>query len=356
MAMLGCYSFPAHVGVHHPETGLGIDIPTVLDELSARRDVIGNVPGCDVSEPGRAGFAAARNVASDADVVVVAVGDRAGLFGRGTSGEGCDAPDLRLPGEQQALLEALLDTDTPVVLVLLTGRPYALGAVADRCAAIVQTFFPGQQGAQAIAEVLTGEVNPSGHLPVGIPREAGGQPSTYLAPPLGRANDVSNIDPTALYPFGHGLSYENLTWHPTDTTEADWASDGTTAVSVVLSNETDTRVDDVVQIYLHDPVAQVTRPVQRLVAYQRVSLPAGETVEVAFRLHADLTSFIGIQGDRIVEPGAIELRVARSSTDVHAAVRRRITGAERRVGADRALVAHADLRNVEVRRSEGGAA
>ncbi|WP_091039382.1 beta-glucosidase family protein [Glycomyces harbinensis] len=343
-AMLGCYSFPAHVGVHHPETGLGIDIPTVLDELGARRDVVGGAPGCDVMEPGRDGFDAARDAARDADVVVVALGDRAGLFGRGTSGEGCDAADLRLPGEQQALLESLLDTGTPVVLVLLTGRPYALGAVADRCAAIVQAFFPGQQGAQALAEVLTGEVNPSGHLPVGIPRDPGGQPATYLAPPLGRANDVSNLDPTALYPFGHGLSYGALTWHPTATDEEDWDAEGTTSVSVALSNETAARVDDVVQVYLHDPVAQVTRPVQRLVAYRRVSLAAGESVEVEFRLHADLTSFIGAQGERIVEPGAVELRVARSSADVHAAVRRRITGPERRLGADRVLVADIETR------------
>ncbi|THV36417.1 beta-glucosidase [Glycomyces buryatensis] len=346
-AMLGCYSFPAHVGVHHPESGLGIDIPTVLDELSARREVIRNEAGCDVSEPGRDGFDAAQDAARDADVVVVALGDRAGLFGRGTSGEGCDAADLRLPGEQQALLEALLDTGTPVVLVLLTGRPYALGAVAARCAAIVQTFFPGQQGAQAIAEVLTGEVNPSGHLSVGIPREAGGQPSTYLAPPLGRANGASNIDPTALYPFGHGLSYEDLTWHPTVTEEEDWENDGTTSVSVVLSNETAVRVDDVVQVYLHDPFAQVTRPDQRLVAYRRVSLAAGETIEVLFRLHADLTSFVGMFGDRIVEPGAVELRVARSSTDVHAAVRRRIVGSVRRLGADRELVAEVEVRATE---------
>ncbi len=356
LAMLGCYSFPAHVGVHHPESGLGIDIPTVLDELGARRDVVRNAAGCDVMKPGRDGFAAAQDAARDADVVVVALGDRAGLFGRGTSGEGCDAADLRLPGEQQALLEALLDTGTPVVLVLLTGRPYALGAVAARCAGVVQTFFPGQQGAQALAEVLTGEVNPSGHLPVGIPRDPGGQPSTYLAPPLGRANDVSNIDPTPLYPFGHGLSYDALTWQPTATDEADWASDGTTDVSVVLANETARRVDDVVQIYLHDPFAQVTRPVQRLIAYRRVSLEAGAAIEVRFRLHADLTSFIGIDGDRIVEPGTVELRVARSSSDVHAAVRRRIVGPERRVGADRVLIADTAVRDVVMGGAEGGQA
>ncbi|SDK91280.1 beta-glucosidase [Glycomyces sambucus] len=343
MAMLGCYSFPAHVGVHHPETGLGIDIPTVLGELAARRDVAATAPGCAVMAPGRDGFAAAVEAARGADVVVAALGDRAGLFGRGTSGEGCDAADLRLPGEQQALLEALLDTGTPVVLLLLTGRPYALGAVAGRCAAIVQTFFPGQQGAQAIAEVLTGEVNPSGHLPVGIPRDPGGQPSTYLAPPLGRANDVSNIDPTALYPFGHGRSYAEPTWRPVAAFEQDWPGDGTTEVAVVLANETDTPADDVVQVYLHDPVAQVTRPDQRLIAYRRVSLAPGESAEVRFRLHADLTSFIGAAGERIVEPGTVELRVARSSTDVHAAVPRRITGPERAVGADRVLIAESEV-------------
>ncbi|RRR98145.1 beta-xylosidase/alpha-l-arabinosidase [Glycomyces terrestris] len=344
MAMLGCYSFPAHVGVHHPETGLGIDIPTVLGELSARRTVVATAPGCDVMAPGRDGFAAAVEAASGADAVVVALGDRAGLFGRGTSGEGCDAPDLRLPGEQQALLEALLDTGTPVVLVLLTGRPYALGAVADRCAAVVQAFFPGQLGGQALAEVLAGEVNPSGRLPVGIPREPGGQPGTYLAPPLGRANEVSNLDPTPLFPFGHGLSYAAATWHPVEADERDWPVDGTTEVAVALSNETGDRVDDVVQVYLHDPVAQVTRPEHRLVAYRRVSLAAGERAEVRFRLHADLASFIGIDGDRIIEPGAVELRVARSSADVHAAVPRRMTGPVRRVGADRVLLAESEVR------------
>ncbi|GAA1695062.1 glycoside hydrolase family 3 N-terminal domain-containing protein [Glycomyces endophyticus] len=344
MAMLGCYSFPAHVGVHHPETGLGIDIPTLLDELSARREVAATAPGCDVMAPGRDGFAAATAAARGADAVVVALGDRAGLFGRGTSGEGCDAADLRLPGEQQALLEALLDTGTPVVLVLLTGRPYALGAVADRCAAIVQAFFPGQRGARALAEVLAGEVNPSGHLPVGIPRDPGGQPSTYLAPPLGRANDVSNIDPTPLYPFGHGRSYAEPTWLPVAADAEDWAGDGATAVSVVLANETGVRADDVVQVYLHDPVAQVTRPEHRLIAYRRVSLAPGERAEVRFRLHADLTSFVGVEGHRIVEPGAVELRIARSSADVHAAVPRRITGPERRVGADRTLIADVEVR------------
>lgn len=340
-AMLGCYSFPSHVGVKHPDSGLGIEIPTVAGELAARRGVIGPVAGCAVSDAGREGFAEAVELAAAADVAVVVLGDRAAMFGRGTSGEGSDAVDLRLPGEQEALAEAVLATGTPVVLVLLTGRPYALGALADRCAGILQAFFPGQRGGQAVAEVITGEVNPSGHLPMAVPRVPGGQPGTYLTPPLGLRSGVSGLDPSPLYPFGHGLSYGSLQWHPVDDPGAAWPVDGTTTIAVTLENSDDRRIDDVVQVYLHDPVAQVTRPDQRLVAYQRVSLEPGARLRVEFELHADLTSFVGLEGERIVEPGDVELRIARSSTDHHAMIRRTLVGAERRTGDDRELVARA---------------
>src|SRR5690606_6872462 len=140
------------------------------------------------------------------DVVVAVLGDRAGLFCRGTSGEGCDSPDLTLPGFQDDLVEALVATSTPVVVVLMSGRPYALGRFADQAAAIVQAFFPGQLGGPAVAGVLSGRVVPSGRLPVSVPRLPGGQPTTYLTSKLGHRSDVSSADPTPLYPFGHGLS------------------------------------------------------------------------------------------------------------------------------------------------------
>ncbi len=350
-AMLGCYSFPSHVGVKHPESGLGIDISTLLGELTTRQEVIGHAAGCDVMASGRSGFVAAVELAQQAEVAVVALGDRAAMFGRGTSGEGSDAADLRLPGEQQPLLEAILATGIPVVLVLLTGRPYALGAVTERCAAVVQAFFPGQAGGRAVAEVLTGETNPSGHLPVSIPRDPGSQPATYLAPPLGLRNDVSNLDPTPLYPFGHGLSYGSLSWLPIADPGGRWPTDQSTSIAVTVQNAEDRRIDDVVQVYLHDPVAQVTRPDQRLVAYQRVSLAPGERVQVRFELHADLTSFIGLDGERVVEPGDVELRIARSNADIHAVVHRELVGAERRPGTDRELVASGTV--ARVGRAEG---
>lgn len=339
-SMLGCYSFPAHVGVKHPERGLGLEIGTVLAELREQHaSEISYEQGCDVKAQGRSGFAAASQAAAGAEIAVVVLGDQAGLFGRGTSGEGCDAADLRLPGEQQALLEAVLETGTPVILLLLAGRPYALGDVAHKCAAIVQTFFPGQRGGQAIAEVLTGAVNPSGHLPVSIPREPNVQPGTYLAPPLGMLNDVSNLDPTALFTFGHGLSYGELSWGQTGGDGQEWRIGEHTNLSVEITNNSARKMADVVQVYLHDPVAQVTRPDIRLVAYQRIELESGESASVQFSLHSDLTSFAGLKLQQIVEPGAVELRISRSSSDVHAVIRRTLVGRESVVGANRELMA-----------------
>ncbi|KPC90495.1 beta-glucosidase, partial [Streptomyces sp. NRRL F-6602] len=128
------------------------------------------------------------------------------------SGEGCDAEDLELPGVQQQLLDALLDTGIPVVVTLLAGRPYALGRAADEAAAVVQAFFPGEEGTRAVASVLSGRTGPSGRLPVSVPRHPGSQPSTYLAARLGHASEVSHADPTPAFGFGHGLTYTAFTW------------------------------------------------------------------------------------------------------------------------------------------------
>jgi beta-xylosidase len=147
IAMLGCYSFPAHIGVHHPDLPLGVEVPTVVESLRAAFPAteVAFAPGCRVSEPGTDGFAAALELAERSQVVVAVLGDRSGLFGRGTSGEGCDAESLQLPGVQAQLLEALLDGPTPVLLVVDSGRPYALGTAPGRAAGIVQMFFPGRR-------------------------------------------------------------------------------------------------------------------------------------------------------------------------------------------------------------------
>ncbi len=208
-AMFGCYSFVNHVVPNHPGTEPGLAVPTVLEAL--REELPGasvvHAEGCAVDTDDTSGFDAARAAAEGADVAVVVVGDRAGLFGRGTVGEGCDRDDLELPGVQRALVEAVLETGRPVVLVLLTGRPYAVGWALDRCAAVVQAFFPGEEGGSAVAGVLSGRVNPSGRLPVSLPRPAGAQPWSYLHPPLAGDGDVTNLSSAPALPFGFGLSY-----------------------------------------------------------------------------------------------------------------------------------------------------
>ncbi|HZG02877.1 MAG TPA: glycoside hydrolase family 3 N-terminal domain-containing protein [Streptomyces sp.] len=327
-AMLGCYTFPRHVGVEHPGLPLGVEIPTLLDALGAE------LPGAALTDdPG------------DADVVVAVLGDRSGLFGRGTSGEGCDAEDLTLPDGQAAFLDELLeDTDLPVVLVLLTGRPYALGRWEGRLAAVVQAFFPGEEGGPAVAGVLTGRVNPSGRLPVSVPRSPGGQPWTYLAPPLGLKGAASNIDPTPLYPFGHGLSYTTFAWEAAGADTDAVPTDGGTGVRLTVRNTGERAGTEVVQLYLHDPVARTVQPDSRLVGYARVALEPGQAAEVVFDFHADLASYTLRPGQRIVEPGAVELRLAASSADVRHTVPLTLTGPERTVGHDRRMTCGARVR------------
>jgi beta-xylosidase len=246
--------------------------------------------------------------------------------------------DLRLPGVQAELLDALVATGVPVVLVLLTGRPYALGRRQGRLGAVVQAFFPGEEGGPAVAGVLSGRVNPSGRLPVSVPHGPGGQPWTYLQPPLGLAGEVSSLDPTPLYPFGHGRSYTTFAWEDfTGGEPTEIGTDGSYDLSLTVRNTGDRAGAEVVQLYLHDPVASVTRPDVRLIGYRRVELAAGESRRLTFRFHADLSSFTDRTGTRVVEPGELELRLGPSSAEARHTARLRLTGSRRVLGTDRRL-------------------
>ncbi|TFV96898.1 beta-glucosidase family protein [Leifsonia flava] len=348
-AVLGCYSFPAHVGVKHPEVPIGIELPTLLESIRAEfpASTVHFVRGTTVDGGETEAIPDAVAAARAADVVVLALGDRAGLFGRGTSGEGCDAESLALPGAQQALLDAVLEVGTPTVVTLLAGRPYALGSATDAASAIVQTFFLGEEGTPAIAGVLSGRVNPSGRLPVSVPAHPGAQPSTYLASPLAGASEVSNIDPASAFPFGHGLGYTAFAWGDASASASSLGTDGHVEVSVTVENVGLRSGVEVVQLYLHDPVASVVRPVQRLVGYARLPLEPGASVRVVFDVPADLASFTGRDGRRIVEPGEIVLGLARSSGDIVVAQSVQLTGATRVVDHTRELHARVRLEPVD---------
>ncbi|WP_405812711.1 glycoside hydrolase family 3 C-terminal domain-containing protein [Streptomyces sp. NBC_01390] len=332
-AVLGCYSFPQHIGVRHPGTPLGIELPTLRDTLAAEfPDAEMTLAlGTGIDDGDLSGIREAAQAAHEADVALVVLGDRAGLFGQGTSGEGCDAEELTLPGAQQHLLDTLLDLETPVVTVLLAGRPYALGRAVGESAAIVQSFFPGEEGTHAIAGVLSGRINPSGRLPVSVPSGPGCQPTTYLGARLAHASKVSNIDPTPAFAFGHGLSYARFDWTDLAVDAQEAPTDGEFTLGFTVRNTGERPGTEVVQLYLHDPVASVVQPVQRLAGYTRIELEPGEARRVRVTVPADLASFTGRDGRRVVEAGELEVRLAASSADPRLTVSVTLTGAERHV-------------------------
>jgi beta-glucosidase-like glycosyl hydrolase len=338
-AFMGCYSYPNHVLGYYPELGIGVAADSLWSALRAEFPdaALTLRPGCPVRDEDRSDIESAVVAAASADLVVAVVGDRAGLFGRGTSGEGCDAEDLSLPGVQDELLSAVLATGTPLVVVVTSGRPYALGPY-EEAAALVQAFMPGEEGGAAIAGVLSGRVNPTGKLPLQVPRLAGGQPSTYLQPPLGAyTKGTSDLDPTAMFAFGHGLSYTTYEYDGLTLSAPEIATDGELTVSVRVRNTGYRAGAEIVQLYLHDVEATVTRPLLQLAGFARVPLAAGASARVEFTLHADRTAFTGPDLRRIVEPGEFELHIGRSAADLPGYARFRMTGATREVGAGRVL-------------------
>jgi beta-glucosidase-like glycosyl hydrolase len=353
--VMGCYAFPNHVLPRHPGLGLGLEVQTVVDAVAAELPGVEIVheQGCPVRGEDRSGFAAALAAARGSDLCVAVVGDLAGLFGHGSSGEGCDAEDLRLPGVQAELLDELLRSGTPVVVVVVSGRPYALGDVQGRAAGLVQAFMPGEEGGPAIAGVLSGRIQPSGKLPVQIPKRPGGQPRTYLQPPLGgpESAGISTLDPTPLYPFGYGGSYTTFEVDALRISDAEVPTDGAFTVSVRVRNTGQREGDEVVQLYLHDVVAQVARPVKQLAGFARVGLAPGQGVDVTFQVHADRTAYPDRELERIVEPGDVEVMVGTSAADLPCRGRVRLTGSPRVVGHDRQLITP-----VELSPAAGGAA
>ncbi|MCB0886652.1 MAG: glycoside hydrolase family 3 C-terminal domain-containing protein [Propionibacteriaceae bacterium] len=315
-SFMGCYSFPNHVMSNFPGRRTGLDIRSLPEAFEALDGEVVFAPGCGFVDGTDEALDEAVALAAASDLAILTVGDIAGLFGVGTSGEGCDVVDLALPGRQGELVDRVLDTGTPTVLLLVTGRPYALGEYAARAAAVVQSFMPGVEGADAIAAVLTGAVNPSGRLPIAIPALRGGQPGTYLAPTLGWVSDgISNLDPRPLYPFGAGESYTSFALTEPAVSAPEIPVDGAVEYAVTVTNTGGRDGAEVVQLYLEDPWAEVVRPLKQLVGFAKVDLAAGQSRRVTFELHADRFSFTGVDGRRIVEPGEVLLSAGHSSED-----------------------------------------
>jgi beta-glucosidase len=275
--------------------------------------------GSDVRSLDKSGFDEAVRIAKQADAVVLFLGEDPEM-----SAEANNRSSLDLPGVQQELALAIQATGKPVVVVLLNGRPLSIGALQEKIPAIVEAWFPGIEGGNAIADVLFGDVNPAGRLPVTFPRNVGQVPIYAAHKNTGRppAQDEKytskyiDVSWTPLYTFGHGLSYTTFRYSGLKVQQPKIRIDGTQQVEVSVTNTGKRAGDEVVQLYVRDDVGSVTRPVKMLRGFKRIALQPGETQVVAFTLTPDDLAFHGIDMKRVVEPGTFTVYAGGSSVDL----------------------------------------
>jgi len=258
-------------------------------------------------------------LARGADLVVLAVGDdeRTSREAWATHHLG-DRAEIGLPGQQQALFDALADTGKPVVVVLINGRPVSSPAIDQRAAAIVEAWFPGEQGGRAIANMLCGDVNPGGKLPLSVARHAGALPCFYNHKPSARRGYLFD-EVAPLYAFGFGLSYTTFEVGAPRLAVASIAAGESLQVEVEVANTGERAGDEVVQVYLRDRVASVTRPVKQLAAFERVTLAAGERRTLRFTLPPRAFVLWNAQMQRVVEPGEFEVLAGADSQRLRSA-------------------------------------
>jgi beta-glucosidase len=295
---------------------------TILDALRAALPGadIRHERGCGISDGTDEGIAEAAAAARHAEVAIVVLGERSGLTNDSTTGEFRDRRDLGFSGRQQELLDAVVATGTPVVLVVVSGRPLAIERASRDCAAILLAWVPGDAGPAAIADALTGVVNPGGKLPISIPRNVGQVPVSYRHHPTGGHSQpkIDYVDgpTTPLWPFGFGLSYTTFDLRDLRLDRTVVATDGGwLTVSVDVVNTGERTGDEVIQLYARDEAATVARPVLELRGYRRVTLEPGACRTVTFRLAAEQFCYTGADLRRVVEPGTITLSVGTSSVD-----------------------------------------
>ncbi|MBU2070697.1 MAG: glycoside hydrolase family 3 C-terminal domain-containing protein [Gammaproteobacteria bacterium] len=255
-------------------------------------------------------------LAKSADAVVLVLGENEGLSREAWAETHVgDRTSLQLVGNQLQLAKALLATGKPVVLLLQNGRPLALGELADSMPAIIEAWYLGQETGTAVANLLFGDANPSGKLPLTFPRSAGHIPAYYNHKASAKRGYLFD-DISPLYPFGHGLSYTSFNYSDLQIDASKARANGEVQISLTLQNSGSRAGTEVVQLYIKDPVASVTRPVQQLKGFARVALKRGEQATVSFTLPVNLLAFFDQQMRWVVEPGEIQLQLGSSSADI----------------------------------------
>jgi beta-glucosidase len=298
------------------------DAVTLLAGIKAKvspRTTVTHAKGVEIAGDSTEGIVEAAQLASRSDVAILAVGESAEM-----SGEAASRSSLDLPGRQLELVKAVIAAGKPTVVVLMNGRPLTINWVAENAPAIVETWFAGTQAGHAIADVLFGDVNPGGKLPVTFPRAVGQIPLTYNYKNTGRPPDPNNkytskyldVPVTPLYPFGYGLSYTRFRVANLQLSAQRIRPDGRLTVSVEVENIGSRAGDEVVQLYIRDVAASVTRPVKELRGFERVTLRPGEKRRVELSLGPEHLGFYNRDMRFVVEPGAFKVFAGNSSVDL----------------------------------------
>jgi beta-glucosidase len=319
----------------NPLDQLGPDVPIGYDAspaglssgdkiVTVRQGIHNAVPsaninyaqGCDTTCTDTSGFGAAVSAATSSAVTVVVVGEPAS-----DSGEASSRTMLDLPGQQLALVQAIANTHKPFVVVLMNGRPLTIGSLAAMSPALLEAWYPGTEGGDAVADVLFGTVDPGGKLPMSFPVNVGQIPISYNELPTGRPYDPNNkytskyLDaPNApQYPFGYGLSYTTFSLSSPHLSSTSVSRNGTLTVTDTITNTGSVAGDDVMQLYLHEDYTAILQPVKKLEGFQRVTLAPGKSKTVTFTLNRRNFGYYDNQGQFVVQPGPFKLWVSDSS-------------------------------------------
>jgi len=310
----------------------GVTLLEALKERVGNQLTLNYAKGCDLVTDDCSGFKEAVDVAKKSDVCIVVVGSASASLARdysnATCGEGFDLSDLTLTGVQEDLVEAIHATGKPVIVVLLSGKPFAMSWIKENIPGIVVQWYPGEQGGLALADMLLGKVNPSGKLNYSFPQSVGHLPCYYNYLPTDKGfyrspgsknkpgKDYVFSSPKALWAFGHGLSYTDFEYLSATTSKEDYACEDVIEVTIAIRNTGDYDGLEVPQVYVRDMVSSVVMPVQELKGFEKVLIKKGETKQVIIKIPVSELALYNKEMKKVVEPGAFELQIGRASDDI----------------------------------------
>ncbi|HPF17573.1 MAG TPA: glycoside hydrolase family 3 N-terminal domain-containing protein [Thermotogota bacterium] len=335
---LGDYSYPAHMESlmdMKQEDHFGSPVPDFEERDFSAKSVVNVLEGINTYKPENvevlyqkgcfvtgddADIDTALETASQADIVILCLGDKSGLIPDCTTGEARDSMTLELPGRQLELAKAIFNTGKPVISVIISGRPYNLSVFEEGSKAILQAWLPGEEGGNAIAKALFGKINPSGKLPISFPRHVGQIPVYYNHKASGQRShwfgDYVDGPSKPLYHFGYGLSYTHFEYSNLVVQEDASTDSEEIEIKFSVKNTGTYDGEEIVQLYVNDPAASVTRPVKELKGFEKVFLKQGEQKTLRFLLPVELLAFFNDNMNLVVEPGQYKIMIGQSSENI----------------------------------------